>query len=623
MQFTGKKSLLVMGLLCLNGIVATHSHLHAAVFINQQDYQNLMPTHADGSLNYQLRLADKVTVNYHCNIVETPDGGFDLDRANCNTPGQFYSIDWQAEYPNNIPLNVLNNPSDKFMIEHKLWAIAFAHASAASRVQMQWGLKKGNPAQGGTGTFDLTQPFATGETIGNYFDRQMNPNYFVSKGLQESSLGHDLPDVGMSDTLDDDGVLQVEYPGSAWSELQGDAAGGFPIAFANMNPKEVLSSNNGPARNILGSALTSSFYNESAMAIVSGSLPWDEGSIEPGEQMHLFLQQAKDPDALSIMMSFMYNRGPYAAKQQPLRSRETFNHCASVAEDLEDDWICFVKRNDFGSRYIRQIPDVSNTLTAAAQNDATTYDTQLTLTNIHNYLDLLAVYRFYPQASIDIAKNAAEATFTTRQQNGSISYRSDFGYVLESIIVSLPIYELGEGGINDETSKKQVYFYNFANETVLLSTNDSKNQPDVNEYINPNNPIAIDLNGSIQQLLVTLSGINCGTEADTALRDFAATQNDSYESLSAQIAFTLTSDNQCSFTTGDHQPPPLVLEGYWDPAKVYGTPGEIVIDALDCKQYRNEWYVTGGSAPSVAFAASEWAVWRLVSNDTVDGCVPL
>lgn len=53
---------------------------------------------------------------------------------------------------------------------------------------MQYGLKKGP-----SGTFDLSQPFATGEMFGDYFDPQISPNYFASKRLQESSLGGGFP----------------------------------------------------------------------------------------------------------------------------------------------------------------------------------------------------------------------------------------------------------------------------------------------------------------------------------------------------------------------------------------------------------------------------------------------
>ncbi|WP_261927337.1 hypothetical protein, partial [Vibrio aestuarianus] len=74
------------------------------------------------------------------------------------------------------------------------------------------------------GTFDLDKPFATGESFGEYFRRNMGPNYYVSKALQESTLGDDLPYMEMGKG-DDDGVLQVEYPGSAWAELQGAAEG--------------------------------------------------------------------------------------------------------------------------------------------------------------------------------------------------------------------------------------------------------------------------------------------------------------------------------------------------------------------------------------------------------------
>ena len=293
------KSFTVKAIFVLIMSLFFHSAL-AVKFIDQAQYRQLLAS-KNGQPDHSLRLADKVTVNYHCEIFETPDGGFDIDREGCNNPGQFYHINWKAEYPDSVNLSILHHTSNASIVEHKLWAMAFAHASASSRVQMQYALKKGSG-----GTFDLTRPFATGEMFGDYFSRQMNVNYFVSKGLQESSLGNDLPDVGMSETEEDDGVLQIEYPGSAWSELQGVVGGGFPTPYAGMNPKEVLSSNNGPAKNILGASISSGFYNGSALAIVSGALPWNQGSDSSQDSMHLFLQASPDPDALSMLMAFMY-----------------------------------------------------------------------------------------------------------------------------------------------------------------------------------------------------------------------------------------------------------------------------------------------------------------------------
>ncbi|KZN37129.1 hypothetical protein [Pseudoalteromonas luteoviolacea] len=590
-------------------ICGLYNQASAIQTIDENQYQQLMPTY-QGAVDYRILLADKVTVNYHCEIIETPDGGYDIDREGCNKPGQFYHINWQEEFPSEVNLSVIGTPSSNTIVEHKLWAIAFAHASASSRIQMQYGLRKG-----ANGTFDLTKPFATGERFGDYFERQMNPNYFVSKGLQESSLGKDLP-AGVDE---DDGVLQIEYPGSAWAELQGVVGGGFPLPFKNLDPRTVLSSHTGPARNILGSSLSSGFYNGSALAIVSGSLPWNQGSDLSQDSMHLFLQQSKDPDALSMLMSFMYNRGPYAAKDQLLRSQEIFDHCVSITEDLEDDWTCFQKQNDFGARYIRQIPDVTNTLTLAAIQGST-YDSQLSWDDIANYLSLLQNYGFYSKVVIDKAKSASKAVFDNLKSNGTISYQTQFGHVLEQIMVNLPIYELGEGGPYDEQGKKQFYLYNYTDKTALVVANNEAAQADVNEFVLSQNRIAVDINGQFVQLKSSDGAYDCTNEANNALAALKATIDETYVSLSAQLKLTL-SENTCSFEHGPHTPPPPVQDGYWDPSKLYNQPGQIVIDALDCHEYKNEWYIVGGNAPSKVFSQDPWGVWRRISERPNSACL--
>ncbi|MCF2858388.1 hypothetical protein L1286_12945 [Pseudoalteromonas sp. SMS1] len=588
---------------------ALSEHASAIQTIDLEQYRQLMPIF-QGAIDYRILLADNVTVNYHCEIIETPDGGYDIDRKSCNKPGQFYHIDWQGEFPNEINLSVNGTSTSDTIVEHKLWAIAFAHASASSRIQMQYGLRKGR-----NGTFDLSKPFATGEQFGDYFQRQMNPNYFVSKGLQESSLGKDLP----PEADEDDGVLQIEYPGSAWAELQGVVGGGFPLPFKALDPKTVLSSHSGPARNILGSSLSSGFYNGSALAIVSGSLPWNQGSDLSQDSMHLFLQQSKDPDALSMLMSFMYNRGPYAAKDQILRTQEVFDHCVSIEEDLEDDWTCFQKQNDFGARYIRQIPDVTNTLTQAA-GQGHTYDAQLSWQDILNYLTLLQNYGFYSNTIVDNAKSAAKIVFDELKSDDTISYKTQFGRILEQIMVNLPIYELGEGGPYDEQGKKQFYLYNYTNETVLVIANNEAAQADVNEFILPQNRIAIDINGQFLELKSSDGSYHCTEEANTALAALKATTDDTYLSLSAQLKLTIA-QGRCVFESGPHTPPPPVQDGYWDASKLYDQPGEMVIDSLDCHEYKNEWYIVGGNAPSNVFSQDPWGVWRQISERPNSTCL--
>ncbi|MBL4673245.1 MAG: hypothetical protein JKX81_13390 [Arenicella sp.] len=585
----------------------------ASILITEAQYQELLPK-TSGAVDYTIKLATNITVNYHCEIFPTPDGGYDIDRENCNNPGQFYNIDWQNQFPATVNMSVLDVPSTATIIEHKLWAIAFAHASGSSRIQMQHGLKKGP-----TGTFDLSQPFATGEMFGDYFDRQMNPNYFVSKGLQESSLGGDLPDNPMSSVLDDDGVLQIEYPGSAFSELQGIVGGGFPIPYAGIDPKRILSSNNGPARNILGSAVSSGFYNGSALAIVSGSLPWNQGSDSSQDSMHLFLQQSKDPDALSMIMSFMYNRGPYAAKDQVLNNQTVFDHCVAITEGLEDDPMCFTQQNDFGSRYIRQIPDVTNRLTLASNNPSTSYDSQITAADINNYLDLLMSYGLYTQARIDNAKASAMQEFAILASNGSISYRNDFGKVLEKILVQLPVYELGEGGQTDNSARKEIYFSNTHSGTVRVQTKDSFGADDVHEFVLPNNETAIDVNGSFTQLVTSDGTSDCTTEANTLLQSIAASLDSAYESLSLSIELNIDT-NGCTLNSSPHTIPDPIKEGYWNPATLY-QPSQAVIDNANCEEYINGWQVSAGDSPSVVYAADANGVWRPTGEMPDASCV--
>ena len=601
-----KTALLSLGLFC--------AQAGASILITEAQYEELLPT-TNGAADYTINLATNITVNYHCEITPTPDGGFDIDRENCNNPGQFYTIDWVNEYPATINMSVLDVPSTATIVEHKLWAIAFAHASGSSRIQMQYGLKKGPD-----GTFDLSQPFGTGEMFGDYFERQMNPNYFVSKGLQESSLGNDLPNNPMSSELDDDGVLQIEYPGSAFSELQGIVGGGFPTPYANIDPKRILSSNNGPARNILGSAISSGFYNGSALGIVSGSLPWNQGSDSSQDSMHLFLQQSKDPDALSMIMSFMYNRGPYAAKDQVLNNQTVFDHCVAIAEGLEDDPTCFTQQNDFGSRYIRQIPDVTNQLTAAAGNPATTYDTQLTADDINNYLDLLVAYGLYTQSRIDNAKAAAMTEFNNLASNGTISYRFDFGKVLAKILVQLPVYELGEGGPTDNSSRKEIYVTNKHSGTIRVQSKDAFGIDDVHEFVQPNNEVAIDLNGSFVSLVTADNTQDCTAEGNNLLQSVAAAQDSAYESLSLSLILEIGADG-CVLSSAPHAVPDPIPEGYWDPSKLYEA-NETAIDALDCKEYVSGWQVSAGESPSLVYAADVYGVWRPTGVMPDAACVP-
>lgn len=410
---------------------------HAVTHIDKNAYEKLLPRDNSEQVDYTLRLADKVSTLYHCEI-KSEGGMLVLDKSNC---GGTHTFDWRKQYGNVVNLDLLGDKSNETIEEHKLWAMAFAQAYVSTLVQLQYGLNKPE------GTFNLNETFGTGESFGEYFARNMGPNYYVSKGLQESSLGGDIANTKEKDR--DDGVLQVEYVRdqldlSAWGGLRGVGGGGYPFIFEDINPLKILHSNTGPARNIVGSALTSAFYNAMVTGINTGSLEWDLGKTESTVSLNRFLQGAKDKDAAAKIMSFMYNRGAYAAKDQVLKNAEVFSYCQSLQDHLESDANCFVQAKDFGSKYIRQIPDVNNTLTLAALDDNHSYDAALTKTDISAYLNLLERYGFYGSEDISKAKEAALKKFDDISSGESISYRHDFGKVLEEIMINLPVYNFGE-----------------------------------------------------------------------------------------------------------------------------------------------------------------------------------
>lgn len=462
------------------------SNSYAVQHINSEQYQKLLPKDENGQVNYDLKLADKIDVQYHCDL-KSENGELVLDRNNCEkTP---FNIDWKKNYPDTVNLNLYKDPSNKTIEEHKLWAMAFAQAYVSSMVEMQYGLNKKD------GTFDLSQPFGTGESFGEYFARNLGPNYYLSKGLQESSLGKDIPE------LQDDGVLQVEYKvgsdNSAWGGLKGSGEGGFPLVFTKLDPLKVLHSKHGVARNIVGSALTSSYYNGMALGITSGSIKaYDQTTADSLSinKMNKFLQQAKSKDGLAIVMGFMYNRGAYAAKDQVLKNNEVFDHCASVVDKLASDVTCFNQANDPGSRYMRQIPDVNHTLLAAAADESTSYDVELTRDDISNYLDLIQRYGFYSKEDIAKAKVHVLAKFDQIAAKQVISYRHDFGKILEVMMVNLPVAEFAEKAPIDMSKKSTL---TNVGDMVFLSV---KGVDNYYSWLNPGQTVPVDADSKITQL---------------------------------------------------------------------------------------------------------------------------
>lgn len=560
--------------------VLASANVCATKFITAIDYEKLLPKDTNGQPVYDLRLADKVSGPYHCDL-KVVDGSFVLDHNNCEQVP--YTLDWKKNYSGKVLLNLLEDKSTESIEEHKLWAMAFAQAYVSSMVEMQYGLKKEG------GTFNLAKAFATGEDFGHYFSRNLGPNYYVSKGLQESSLGKDIANTKLEDR--DDGVLQVEYTrdpeasGSAWGELKGAGKGGFPRIFTRLNPLKVLHSNTGVARNIIGSAVTSSFYNGMVIGINTGSFEWEQSAdnqLKSQNNVHKFLQGAKDADALAKMMSFMYNRGAYAAKDQVLKSDESFQHCMNLTSHMESDAKCFTQANDFGARYIRQIPDVNNTLVAAAKKDETSYDAQLTKNDIRNYIELLGRYGFYQQGDINKAKEAAITKFDEISSGDSISYRREFGKILQAMMINLPVAEFGEfdDQLTDDT--KISTLTNIDSSQFYLYTT---GKHAFNSWLLPNQTQKIDPEGDVIHASLSQPGSGKVECAAAIKAELAGAGGDT------PLHLTLKVDNGSCLVQKVEKPPvvkpdvdgdPKKCSSYkaWDESANYTPPAKVVFDKV-------------------------------------------
>ncbi|WP_028865238.1 hypothetical protein [Psychromonas aquimarina] len=535
------------------GIALLSSGANASYSVTKSDYEALLPS-AGGAPDYSLKLADNTTVNYHCNIKEDGED-FVLDPETCEQR----KLDWKGDYSKTVNISILDAESSLTIEEHKLWAMAFATSSMQSLVQMQYGLLKDG------GTFDLNKKFNNGtEKFGEYFMRNMGPNYYLSKALQESSLGDDLNTTNGWGQGDDDGVLQVEYPGSGWAELQGAGSGGFPVIFESMNPESVLSSNNGPALNVLGSAVTSAYYNASVTGINTGSLEWHQneaGQADPQNRLHEFIQGSVDPDVLSKMLSFMYNRGPYAAKDQPLKDEETFQHCMKSV-DVANDWDCFTKQNDFGTRYIRQIPDVTKQLLASGSF----YDAPLSWDDLKAYLTLLGNYGFYSSEDIQTIETAVREVFDHNQSGGVISYQDDFGKVLETMITAAPIKTFAEKGAVDPNKTMAVYVSDDIQASTMFMSATENGANVINDWLTPNTHISMPFDAVVQQL--TYLTADCTNEFNKTFTASLPHVNPD-DPIQLNIESDGTSCNIYESAYADPGEPPAVPEGEWDKTVVY------------------------------------------------------
>lgn len=289
--------------------------------------------------------------------------------------------------------------------ERKQWAMALAHAAQIFKNVTQ------------------VQDLYTG------------PNHYLATVIQESHIGadplsasftyrfpisHPITYVASADT---DGFFQIEGSGggSAFKDLQLL----FPNRFGNVSHDTVIS---GPRFST--SAIASAYFNIYMYQFLVGS----------GWKPHAFFAQAKDPQALDRVMALVYNRGAYSNYVSDVFTSKRLT-CINLANMADDAGTCLPNNGDYGSRYVRQVPGFNKALVTAAStgvdNYPGKYDADLTWNDISAYLDSIAI--LYSTQDITQAKQSAQAEFNRIATNGQIKFATQFGTVLDKIMLSLSI----------------------------------------------------------------------------------------------------------------------------------------------------------------------------------------
>ncbi|MCG7498083.1 PKD domain-containing protein [Vibrio sp. Of7-15] len=158
------------------------------------------------------------------------------------------------------------------------------------------------------------------------------------------------------------------------------------------------------------------------------------------DELGTFIQSAKDPLALTKLISVGYNRGlsPDSMALNPLKP---VRRAECMAKEVIDD--CFDPENQggFGTSYLYQVPYKSKYLKDIAENNGPGYPgyytSQLNWLHISTYLDALTP--LYTPEEIASAKSSAQAVFDATASNGTIDFANQFGAVLDAILLALPV----------------------------------------------------------------------------------------------------------------------------------------------------------------------------------------
>ncbi len=290
--------------------------------------------------------------------------------------------------------------------ERKYWAMAAAHAGQLFR-----------------NVTGIDDPFTDG-------------NHYLATAIQESRMGADpasdtftYPHVAnwpitYQPAADSDGFQQIEGSsgGSAYADLQRL----YPNRYGNLSHAETVSGDR-----FCSATLTAAYYNIFMYQFLEGA------GYRPAD----FFSRAQDPQALDRVMALVYNRGAYSTHVSKVFIQQR-DYCIGLNNMADEAGNCLPNTGDFGSKYVRQVPGYNRDLKLAAEGVSGAYpgryEVEITWDDISTYLNRIAV--LYSQEDMQAARSAAQTAFDqARGTETSIDYSSQFGAVLDGIMLALPV----------------------------------------------------------------------------------------------------------------------------------------------------------------------------------------
>lgn len=309
---------------------------------------------------------------------------------------------WGVSYDANIPEN------------RKSWAIAMAHAHQIFRNVLCWA------------EYPMSGWFAT--------------------PVKESACGcdpniendPDLPFPMKYYEIDDrDGCYQIEGDNSAYKELSRL----YPTRFLDGTHDQFIA---GP--NFETSAIAKAYYDIGAFRFME---------VGKGYKIYEFLNEAKDPLAAVKLISAAYNRGWWSEvlnnilvnkRAQAIASEDIleFFGSESVAQDHAAQISQYVLvMTDQAYKLPAELTDINPDTRQPYNYFKGYYNEDLAWSDIDDYLN--KIQPLYSGVDFTVLKTKAKAVFDTKQGGNPISFRYDFGDVLDEIMLHLPVDDPTKG----------------------------------------------------------------------------------------------------------------------------------------------------------------------------------